>query len=83
MEELLEDLVVAKDNGLRFAAEEPKVNQSDLCHGYFVIHRLLVLLAILVMADKRMHVKRICSQFFLFLIRWLDPVPNISKKNIR
>ena len=48
MEELLEDLVVTKDYGLRFAAEEPKVNQSDLCHGYFVIHRLLVLLAILV-----------------------------------
>ena len=71
MEELLEDLVVTKDYGLRFAAEELKVNQSDLCHGYFVIHRLLVLLAILVMAD-------ICSQFVLFLIRWLDPVPNIK-----
>ena len=81
MEELLEDLVVTKDYGLRFAAEEPKVNQSDLCHGYFVIHRLLVLLAILIMvimADKRMHLKRICSQFFLFLIRWLDSVPNIK-----
>ena len=25
-----------------------------------------------------MHVKRISSQFFLFLIRWLDPVPEIK-----
>ena len=56
MEELLEDLVVTKDYGLRFPAEEPKVNQSDLCHGYFVIHRLLVLLTILVMADNMLPV---------------------------
>ena len=30
MEELLEDLVVTKDYGLRFPEEEPKVNQSNL-----------------------------------------------------